>query len=129
MTFDKKKFKEQEKILMKRAVEIEAKCIDSDPGSYEEYRDGYRFMTRLALYTFCVSMIFNVISTVSLFFVEPAKTYATTRDGRILEVYPIAQSFEEIKSIKSRYINEPNKLLERRDKINDFHNNNNKAAE
>lgn len=118
MSFDKKKFKEQEKALMQRAAEIEAMNFDSDPGSYEDFRDGYRFMTRVSVYTFTISFLFNIASAFFIFSVEPGKTFATTRDGRLKEVVPIAYSFDEMKSIRSSYNDRPEVLLKMRDHFN-----------
>lgn len=128
MPLNKKEFAKKEKELMQRAVEIEALNFDSDPGSYEQYRDGYRFMVRVSLFSFFMAFVFNAVSSVMVFFIEPSKSYATTRDGRILQVNPIATSFAEMKAIKNKYKDRPEVLLKMREHFNPDNNPNNKTA-
>jgi hypothetical protein len=118
MSFNKKEFREKEKELMLRAAKIEACNIDTNPGSYEEYRDGYRFMVKVSLYSFFIAFLFNLLSLTMVFFIDESVSYATTRDGRIQKVIPIAGSTLEMRDIKAKYIDKPGVLLKMRDFYN-----------
>lgn len=105
---------------MKRAEENEAKVIDNDPGSFEEYRDGFRFMASASSWVFCLTAFFILMSVLALLSKDEAKTYLSTRDGRLAEIMPIANNKNEMSSLYLKYENNPEKLLE----IREFYNKN-----
>lgn len=63
-----------------------------DEGSYEEYRDTFRFMTRVFVFLMGLSFLCVLASTASLATKEEGKIYMTSRGGDV----------EEITSIKRR---------------------------
>lgn len=118
MSFSKDDFSKQEQQLMKRAAEIQALVIDNDPGSFEEYRDGFRFMARLSVYSFLLSFLIGIVSVYFVITRDSGNTYLTTRDGRLLRVYPIASSEEAMISMKNQWNKTPEKMIELRDIYN-----------
>jgi hypothetical protein len=58
--------------------------------SYETYRDSFRFMTNLTLISVIFSFVFLSASLV-IFFTKPmGETYATTQNGNIIKITPVA---------------------------------------
>lgn len=58
--------------------------------SYETYRDSFRFMTKVTLISVIFSFIF-LSASLAIFFTKPmGQTYATTENGDVIKITPVA---------------------------------------
>lgn len=57
-----------------------------DNGSYEEYRDVFRFMTRVFIFFIGLSLFLVLLSTATLANKEDSDIYITSRAGHVEEI-------------------------------------------
>jgi hypothetical protein len=88
-TFAEKNNKKKESRLMKKA-EINEKnaAIDTSPGLFENYRDGYRAMTNIVLGAVVVAFFMNILAFGFYILKDKPQSFITTTNGTVVEVKP-----------------------------------------
>lgn len=82
-------FKKRQEELAKKGAENEKAGDSASSPSFIDYRDGYRMLASVTLFMSIFTFAFMILAFVFFLSEEPQKSYATTTEGAVHEIYPI----------------------------------------